>query len=62
LGSYLICFIAISSTFKNNLEDKDPAVLDFPKCSESKKLKFKLFGKCPNNARTIKASKNWWGS
>jgi hypothetical protein len=44
------------------LENKEPAVLDFPKFSESKKLKFKLFGKCQNNARTSKASKNWWGS
>jgi hypothetical protein len=52
LGGYLICLITTSSTLKNNLENKEPAVLDFPKCSESEKLKFKLFGKCQNNART----------
>jgi hypothetical protein len=43
LGGYLICLITTSSTLKNNLEKKEPAVLKFQKFSESKKLSSSSF-------------------
>jgi hypothetical protein len=63
LNKFFFFSILCQKTLKKNLENKEPAVLDFPKFSESKKLSSSSFlGKCQNNTRTSEASKNWWGS